>query len=269
MCPIQVDIQTTLKNLFPQDFYIHSQSTTVQCSSSLWLSIPGTSSPTFLKPFPHEQNSIPSNFFTPEGDHEANSRSISPRVLFTPSSSTPQHHQPHQNFPNYASITHPEDTASKRSYRPDINPNITPHMLGFNFHTQSLHSRSFGFFRNLNLTRMRESNQATRPIISTQHYHTISERRRGKLNENFQALRALLPPGTKVHIYQTTFQHFSCNLISNAMLIAFWYVLLLFYYKNKCLMADRPVGVKFIHLLLYFLSNCSIILIIYYYENRE
>ncbi|KHN06622.1 hypothetical protein glysoja_040127 [Glycine soja] len=25
----------------------------------------------------------------------------------------------------------------------------------------------------------------------------LSERRRGKLNENFQALRALLPPGTK------------------------------------------------------------------------
>lgn len=40
--------------------------------------------------------------------------------------------------------------------------------------------------------------QGTRPMSSTQLHHMISERkRREKLNDSFQALRSLLPPGTK------------------------------------------------------------------------
>ncbi|TKY54474.1 dimerization protein [Spatholobus suberectus] len=218
----QADIQTALKNLFPEDFQYsttdhqnpHSSSSSFislsrgspECSSLL-LSIPGTSQSHFSETHgvvptqtsPHQQSiqalaqvNIPSYFPTPEGEHEAIVRALL-HVISSPSSSTSQQHQPQQNYPNYASVIHPGDTAFKR-YRPDI----TPHM-GSNFRRKSLQNRSFAFFRNLNLMRKRERNiiQAARPT-STQQHHVISERRRReKISESFQALRALLPPGSK------------------------------------------------------------------------
>ncbi|RZB71836.1 putative transcription factor bHLH041 [Glycine soja] len=185
-----------------------------QCSSSLLLSsIPGTSQFHFPQTLPtqtHQQQSIqeidlapviPSYFPTPDGEHEAIVRALmSVMSPLSSSSSTSQQHQPRQILPNYTSIVHPGATAFN-TYRPDtMNPNITPYM-GSNFRRQSPQNRSFAFFTNLNLMRMRElvSQPASRPI-STQHqqHHMITERRRReKLNESFQALRALLPPGTK------------------------------------------------------------------------
>nr|GLL20675.1 putative transcription factor bHLH041 isoform X2 [Ipomoea trifida] len=62
---------------------------------------------------------------------------------------------------------------------------------------QTVLKRSFEFFRNLSLMRRQELVRTTRPTI-TQVHHMISERkRREKLNESFQHLRSLLPPGTK------------------------------------------------------------------------
>ncbi|XP_022960926.1 putative transcription factor bHLH041 isoform X1 [Cucurbita moschata] len=63
---------------------------------------------------------------------------------------------------------------------------------------QSLLKRSLAFMRNLNLMRLRERMPtASRPTTSQLH-HVISERRRReKLNDSFQALKSLLPPGTK------------------------------------------------------------------------
>ncbi|XP_019191634.1 PREDICTED: putative transcription factor bHLH041 isoform X2 [Ipomoea nil] len=62
---------------------------------------------------------------------------------------------------------------------------------------QTVLKRSFEFFRNLNLIKRQELARTTRPTI-TQVHHMISERkRREKLNESFQHLRSLLPPGTK------------------------------------------------------------------------
>ncbi|CAJ1941669.1 unnamed protein product [Sphenostylis stenocarpa] len=100
------------------------------------------------------------------------------RTLIQVISSTSLPNQPHQNFPNRSSMMPLGDTMR---YKPNIiNPNITPHIPSF---------------RNLNL---REHNQATHQIGSQKYYHTISERRRReKLSESFQALSALLPPGTK------------------------------------------------------------------------
>lgn len=58
--------------------------------------------------------------------------------------------------------------------------------------------RSITFFRNLNMMR-RQDQQIQRAPTSTQVHHMISERRRReKLNDSFQLLRSLLPPGTKV-----------------------------------------------------------------------
>nr|XP_043630769.1 putative transcription factor bHLH041 [Erigeron canadensis] len=64
---------------------------------------------------------------------------------------------------------------------------------------QNLIRRSLSFFRNLSEARAQQNQmiQTTRPT-SNQLHHMISERkRREKINESFQALRALLPPGSK------------------------------------------------------------------------
>ncbi|XP_061361462.1 putative transcription factor bHLH041 [Gastrolobium bilobum] len=217
------DIKTALGSLFPKDISIHSQSmdqnppsssssSFISLStgspeySSLLFSIPGTTSlshfpetlgvvPTMQPTVPASQTSphqqaIPSLFPTLEGEHDAIIRAML-HVISSPPSSTSHQHQPQQNLP-YTSVIHPEATAFKR-YR----PNITSQLGLISFRRQSLLNRSFAFFRRLNLTRMRELVQATH-TTSAQLHHMISERRRReKLNENFQTLRTLLPPGTK------------------------------------------------------------------------
>ncbi|XP_020549338.1 putative transcription factor bHLH041 isoform X2 [Sesamum indicum] len=61
----------------------------------------------------------------------------------------------------------------------------------------NMFKRSISFFRNLNMRRRQEFLIQDRPT-STQMHHMISERRRReKLNESFQVLRSLLPPGSK------------------------------------------------------------------------
>ncbi|XP_058213658.1 putative transcription factor bHLH041 isoform X2 [Rhododendron vialii] len=62
----------------------------------------------------------------------------------------------------------------------------------------NIQKRAITFFRSLSLMRIQGRAQGSRPMSSTQLHHMISERkRREKLNESFQALRSLLPPGTK------------------------------------------------------------------------
>lgn len=235
---MQDDIQTALRSLFPEEFTRQSQpidqnppsssssslrslSTGSPEYSSLIFNIPGTSQPHFpetlggvvptMRPVssntatsPHQQaiqalaQITPTHqiYPTPESEHDAIMRAILHVLTSPPSSSTSHHQQPQQDLPYNTSAVHPETGAFKR-YRPDLGPNIMSQM-GSNFRRQSLLNRSVAFFRNLNLLRMRERIQATRPT-STQLHHMISERRRReKLNENFQALRSLLPPGTKV-----------------------------------------------------------------------
>lgn len=82
--------------------------------------------------------------------------------------------------------------------------------------SQNLNRRSLAFFRNLSKARAQQEQQmvhTTRPT-SNQLHHMISERkRREKLNDSFQALRSLLPPGSKVCIYiQLMFLH-NVNMI--------------------------------------------------------
>ncbi|KAF7806732.1 putative transcription factor bHLH041 [Senna tora] len=104
-------------------------------------------------------------------------------------------HQDHQNLP-YMGV-HPEAASAFKRYR---TPPITSPLMASDLRRQSLFKRSLTFFRSLNFMRMRERSvlHTTRPTSSTQLHHMISERRRReKLNENFQALRSLLPPGTK------------------------------------------------------------------------
>lgn len=222
---MQVDIQTALRSLFPGEFSgaqsqqidqnpptsssssLRSISTGSPEYSSLLFSIPGTSQPHFpetlggatvspLQPVPNtatspHQQAIQAlaqapltQFPTPESEHDAIMRAILHVI-------SPTSHQ-HQNLP-FDPVVHP-DASAFQSYRSDIGPNMAS-----NIRRQSFMKRSFAFFRNLNFMRMRERIQATSRPTNTQLHHMISERRRReKLNENFQALRALLPPGTKV-----------------------------------------------------------------------
>ncbi|ESW10713.1 hypothetical protein PHAVU_009G231600 [Phaseolus vulgaris] len=200
----QVDIQTALRSLFPGDFSggqaqkidqnpptsssssLRSISTGSPEYSSLLFSIPGSSQPHFpetlggatMSPMANTAiQALAQGPLTTQSEHDAMMRAI--LHVISPTS----HH--HQNF-------HP-DTSAFQSYRSDIASNMAP-----NIRRQSLMKRSFAFFGNLNIMRMRERIQATSRPSNTQLHHMISERRRReKLNENFQALRALLPPGTK------------------------------------------------------------------------
>lgn len=261
---MQVEIQTALRNLFPEDFSrqtiqidqnpnlnpnpnpnppssssssLRSLSTAGSPEySSLILNIPNTSQPHFPEtlggiPIPpmrpisntltssqsHQQvlqlqqqlsqiTPTQSSFPTQEFEHDAIMRAIQNVI-----SSSSSHHQ-QQNLPYVVDqrcdhtntnasdpIRTPQEASAFMRYRPERSSIITS-QLGSNSRRLSLMKRSFVFFRSLNLMRMGERNsQATRPS-NTQLHHMISERRRReKLNDNFQGLRALLPPGTKVH----------------------------------------------------------------------
>nr|BCK60964.1 basic helix-loop-helix transcription factor 2 [Scoparia dulcis] len=96
----------------------------------------------------------------------------------------------HQNFPP---ISHSNKPTAFRSYRAALAP-----IPQASSRKHNMFRRALGFLRNLNLRRRQELQiQGNRPT-STQLHHMISERRRReKLNESFQILRSLLPPGSK------------------------------------------------------------------------
>lgn len=89
-----------------------------------------------------------------------------------------------------------------KSYRSVLGPTT---QITSRIHRQNMLKRAIAFCRsNANLTPASQEQSvqyANRPT-SNQMHHMISERkRREKLNESFQALRSLLPPGSKVHKY--------------------------------------------------------------------
>jgi len=130
----------------------------------------------------------------PETEAAAITRAIF-NVLTSPSSSSSSQ-QPHTNLP-YSHQVVSKFSAFKR-YASPLGPRTT--QVRANLGQQSMMKRSFAFFKSLNYMRVSARIQASRPT-TTQLHHMISERkRREKLNESFQALRSLLPPGTKVTI---------------------------------------------------------------------
>uniref|UniRef100_A0A803MRP6 BHLH domain-containing protein n=1 Tax=Chenopodium quinoa TaxID=63459 RepID=A0A803MRP6_CHEQI len=79
---------------------------------------------------------------------------------------------------------------------------------------QTLLKRAIAFYRGINYRRIQElSLQGPGRPTSNQLHHMISERkRREKINESFQALRSLLPPGTKkdkASVLRTTKEYLS------------------------------------------------------------
>ncbi|KAA8534830.1 hypothetical protein F0562_029728 [Nyssa sinensis] len=130
--------------------------------------------------------------FPIESENAAMTRAIL-AVISSPSSSSSSHH-PQQNIPLKYQATRQRASAF-RSYRSALSPStqINSRVI----RRENMLKRAMTFFKRLSLTRTQEQLHGSRHT-STQLHHMISERRRReKLNESFQALRSLLPPGSK------------------------------------------------------------------------
>nr|XP_016506510.1 PREDICTED: putative transcription factor bHLH041 [Nicotiana tabacum] len=118
-------------------------------------------------------------------------------VMTSPSSSSSSR-QSRENLPtDYNQIATQKATAFRR-FRSALGPNVP--IATATTRRQNMFRRSINFFRNLNMMRSRQEQMQPNPRAptSTQVHHMISERRRReKLNDSFQLLRSLLPPGTK------------------------------------------------------------------------
>ncbi|XP_028751574.1 putative transcription factor bHLH041 [Neltuma alba] len=192
---IQADV---MRNLFPEEFSRQSHPAELKypssSSSSSLRSLSTARSPESTSlPFAN----IPGTSLLPEmlpikqeTEHDAIVRAFI-HVISSPSSSSNNSAFHQQNLPNNI---HPEGTSAFTRYIPS-EMSSKPGLMS---RKQSLLKRSFELFRGLHYMRnMRERYQTGRPS-STQLLHMISERRRReRLNQNFQALRSLLPPGTK------------------------------------------------------------------------
>lgn len=135
---------------------------------------------------------------TPASDDAAITRAML-AVLSSSSSSSPLLYQSlrqdqAQQYPRSRPV------GSFNAYNPALAPNLEPKPA---VHGQKMVKTAISILRRIYhmryQTRMQE---AVRPTSSNQLHHMISERRRReKLNESFHALRALLPPGSKVCIW--------------------------------------------------------------------
>ncbi|KAE9464511.1 hypothetical protein C3L33_03556, partial [Rhododendron williamsianum] len=118
----------------------------------------------------------------------------SPSPSASPSASSPQPSVA-QNFPSFSRNA----TSAFNRYRPGFAHSSSTPMIA-RVGRSSMLKRAISFFRSLSSTRSqgRVPVQGGSRPTENQLYHMISERkRREKLNESFQALRSLLPPGTK------------------------------------------------------------------------
>ncbi|XP_042506722.1 putative transcription factor bHLH041 [Macadamia integrifolia] len=116
-------------------------------------------------------------------------------VISSPStSSSSAYHQTQEN-PSLNYQVRPQTSAFK-SYSPSLAPKA---QTKASLSRQNMLKRAISFLANMRLKKLQEHMQGIRPNpTSTQLTHMISERkRREKLNESFQALRSLLPPGLK------------------------------------------------------------------------
>ncbi|XP_060188318.1 putative transcription factor bHLH041 [Lycium barbarum] len=118
-------------------------------------------------------------------------------VMTSPSSSSSSHQSRENVATEHYQVATQKATAFRR-FRSGLGPN-TNLQIAARTRRENILRRSITFFRNLNMMKRQEQIQASpRAPSSNQVHHMISERRRReKLNDSFQLLRSLLPPGTK------------------------------------------------------------------------
>ncbi|XP_059634818.1 putative transcription factor bHLH041 [Cornus florida] len=135
-------------------------------------------------------------FLTIESEDAAMTKAILAVISSPSSSSSSSSHR--SAFRNYRSVLAPSSSTTTQ--------------LTTKLQKQNMLKRSIKFFRSLSLV-MQNQEQGSRPP-SSQLHHMISERRRReKLNESFQALRSLLPPGSKKDkssVLTSTMEYVSC-----------------------------------------------------------
>ncbi|KAI4377071.1 hypothetical protein MLD38_014759 [Melastoma candidum] len=228
------DLEMQIMNLFPEDFSRHlpvrdlpmlaenpnplsSSSSSLRSLSldspeysSLFLGLPTTTSspcqalsviPTTTGTTATCPPPLP-QFPTPESDHAAMTSAFlavmaSPSLF--PTSQQPQQQAPQEEQQLQQPLPSPRPSAFK-SYMAatQFKPSSSRRL--------SMLKRAITYYRSMNMIRIGERMQGAaissgsncRPISATQMHHMMSERkRREKLNESFQSLKALLPPGTK------------------------------------------------------------------------
>ncbi|KAI8553473.1 hypothetical protein RHMOL_Rhmol05G0019000 [Rhododendron molle] len=213
----QVNLEMEMRSWFPEDFSRQlavppielpptDQPGPSSSSSSLRsLSMSSPEASPFLFSFP----SITSSLLEPPVEPSNIGQVVRPL-----SSSTSPLHQAKQAFFQFPSIQFPTSetttttttttieagTSQKPSafkrFRSALGPSAVTIAAGVR--KPNILKRAITFFRSLSLMRIQGRAQGSRPMSTTQLHHMISERkRREKLNESFQALRSLLPPGTK------------------------------------------------------------------------
>ncbi|XP_022026776.2 putative transcription factor bHLH041 isoform X2 [Helianthus annuus] len=131
-------------------------------------------------------NQIRTNQKIPSREHEE--EAMTRAILAAISSSSPaSSSSSHQRRP-------PRVASAFKRYRSHLGPTNQVQ------NRQSLTRRSLSFFRNLNEARAQQDYrmaQTTRPTTNQLHHMMSERKRREKLNESFQALRSVLPPGSK------------------------------------------------------------------------
>ncbi|GMH13736.1 hypothetical protein Nepgr_015577 [Nepenthes gracilis] len=132
-------------------------------------------------------------FPTAESTDAAITRAIL-AILCSPTSSSSSQ-QTQQSLP-YKSRLAGRKASAFKSYKAAASA-LTGQIRSSNRRGHSIMKRGILFFRSLmSYQRQQEQGQGSRPASLV--HHVISERRRrGKINESFQTLRSLLPPGTK------------------------------------------------------------------------
>ncbi|KAJ4708663.1 Basic helix-loop-helix transcription factor [Melia azedarach] len=194
---LSIDSPTEYSNslLFNIPTTSHIPETTLKDVPPMQPLIPSTTSPTqqAMQAFAQLQNvQLP----TQETEQAVMTRAI--LAVLTSSSSSTSSSQAQVRLPPRYSAVSPRSSAFK-NYNLALAP-TTSQMRSTSASTslraQSMLKRAISYYTRLNTAR-RQYMVANRPT-STQLHHMISERkRREKLNESFQALRSLLPPGTK------------------------------------------------------------------------
>lgn len=137
-------------------------------------------------------------FPIPRHEHDALTKAF--LAVISPPSSSTSSPQKQQNLCEDRNPTNPRDSAFRR-YAPALRPKGQVKPIARRY---SMTKRAIVYFRNLDLVRVRQRLQAAatghRPTGTQLHHMMAERRRREKLKESLQALKALLPPGTKVTI---------------------------------------------------------------------
>lgn len=171
--------------------------------------MPSSSTVRSEDPLRHALNQLRTTQLIPSREHEEAAMTKAILAAISSSSSSPSTSSSHQ-------IQTPRVASAFQRYRSYLGPTRQQVQS-----RQNLNRRSLSFCRQSEVRAQRSQMIQTARPTSNQLHHMISERkRREKINESLQALRSLLPPGSKVchsadrSIYKILYIFFYCWLVA-------------------------------------------------------